>query len=204
MKKISTYNICFLGQTGFGKTSLINALFESSFNTDPLVSCTKELYSITKLTDINGRERLVSVYDTPGIGEFSSNSKYQSYYELAVSRADHIVLVVTLDRTDATSQDLLESLMPFVKNAKVKFTIALNRIDSTGIAGNKDYSPWDINNNIPSLECQRRIKSRMNTIKANFDPEEGGLNFLPFEIIPVCAIRNYGLNALKQRLLQII
>lgn len=200
MNRIS-YNICFLGQTGFGKSSLINTIFNTSFNTDPLVSCTKELYSVTTLLDINGIERLVSVFDTPGIGEFSSNSKYQLYYEMAISQADHIVLVVTLDRTDATSQDLLESLKPFLKDKNVKFTIALNRIDSTGVANNKDYVAWDTTSNNPSKLCQIKIEERKKTIMENFG-ENSGLDFLPFEIIPVCAIRNFGLETLKQRLLQ--
>lgn len=200
MKELITHNICFLGQTGFGKTSLINAIFSTSFNTDPLVSCTRELYSVTTLIKNNREERLVSVFDTPGIGEFSSNSKYQLYYELAVSQADHIVLVVTLDRTDATSQDLLESLKPFLKDKNVKFTIALNRIDSTGVANSKDYVAWDASSNNPSKPCQIKIEERKKTIKENFG-ENSGLDFLPFEIVPVCAIRNFGLETLKQRLL---
>ena len=73
MKDIKTYNICFLGQTGFGKSSLINELFGTAFNTDPLVSCTKELYSVSKLIETSEGERLVTVYDTPGIGEISTN-----------------------------------------------------------------------------------------------------------------------------------
>ena len=115
MKDIKTYNICFLGQTGFGKSSLINELFGTAFNTDPLVSCTKELYSVSKLIETSEGERLVTVYDTPGIGEFSTNEKYQIYYDYAVSVADHIVLVVSLDRVDATSQDLLESISKYIK-----------------------------------------------------------------------------------------
>lgn len=202
MDDINTYNICFLGQTGFGKSSLINALFHTSFNTDPLISCTKELYSVTTLIkDVNG-ERLVTVYDTPGIGEFSTNSHYQAYYNLAVSLADHIVLVTTLDRTDSTSQDLLESLVPYLKNDKVKFTIALNRIDSTGIAGDSTYEPWNKETNSPSQACLKRIDARKTTLQCNFGNGEYGINFLPFEVIPVCAVRSYGLETLKQRIIK--
>lgn len=201
MRNFKTYNICFLGQTGFGKSSLINALFHTSFNTDPLVSCTKELYSVTTLVKDADNEHLVTVYDTPGIGEFSTNSCYQSYYDLAVSLADHIVLVTTLDRTDSTSQDLLESLIPCLKNKDVKFTIALNRIDSTGTAGDSAYEAWNRETNSPSDACMDRIEARKKTLQYNFGNEEYGIDFLPFEIIPVCAIRNYGLDTLKNRLI---
>ena len=192
-------NICFLGQTGFGKSSLINALFKSSFNTDPLVACTKELYSVTVIDGPNNR--LVTVYDTPGIGEFSNNSAYQMFYNYAASIADHIVLVVTLDRVDSTSQELLESLYPYLKSEEVKFTIALNRIDSTGVMGeNKLYKAWDIDNDKPTNECLIKVRDRITTIKQNFGCD---IDFLPFNIFPVCALRNYGLDDLREHLLQL-
>lgn len=199
---MNTHNICFLGQTGFGKSSLINALFQTSFNTDPLVSCTKELYSVTTIVNDDEGERLITVYDTPGIGEFSTNSRYQAFYDMAISCADHIVLVTTLDRTDATSQDLLESLAPRLKNDKVKFTIALNRIDSTGIAGDNSYEPWNKDTNSPSATCIERIEARKKTLQCNFGTGKYGIDFLPFEIVPVCAIRNYGLENLKERIIK--
>ena len=197
MKDIETYNICFLGQTGFGKSSLINELFGTVFNTDPLVSCTKELYSVSKLIETSECERLVTVYDTPGIGEFSTNEKYQVYYDYAASVADHIVLVVSLDRVDATSQDLLESISKYIKGDHVKFTIALNRIDSTGVMDDVDYISWDTKNNKPSERCMKKINARRKTIIANYLDD---IDFLPFEIIPVCAIRKYGISELRNRL----
>lgn len=197
MNRLKTYNICFLGQTGFGKSSLINELFGTAFNTDPLVSCTKELYSVTKIVGTPGSEKLVTIYDTPGIGEFSTNEKYQAYYDYAASLADHIVLVLTLDRVDATSQDLLESLSEHLKGRDVKFTIVLNRIDSTGVMDATDYVPWDIENNKPTAKCLVKIDARKKTIMSNFNDD---IDFLPFEIIAVCAIRKYGILELRNRL----
>lgn len=197
---METHNICFIGQTGFGKSSLINELFGTHFRTDPLVSCTKELYTVSVLEPDEDSQRFVTIYDTPGIGEFSNNSMYQEYYNHAISQADHIVLVVTLDRTDSTSQDLLESVKPYIKNAKVKFTIALNRIDSTGV-GEKDtsYVSWNIEKNKPTDACRVRIGARIETIKTNYMDD---IDFLPIDnIIPVCAIRKYGIAELKKLIL---
>lgn len=193
MKIDTPYTIAFFGQTGFGKSSLINALFGTNFNNDPLVSCTKELYSVTTV-DRDGR--LLTVYDTPGIGEFSTNSAYQAYYDYAVSQADCIVLVVSMDRTDATAQELLEGLKQYLKNDRIKFVIALNRIDSSGVGGaGNDYVSWCNDINGPTEEAWNRIKRRLQTIKDNFDDV-----LLPFTIVPVCAIRNYGLNNLYKEL----
>jgi len=203
MKEVmKSYNVCFLGQTGFGKSSLINALFDAHFNTDPLVACTKELYSVTTLVKASGREKLLTVFDTPGIGEFSDNSPYQQYYNYAASFADHIVLVVTLDRVDSTSQDLLESIKPFLNRTGVRFTIALNRIDSTGVTdSNHIYVPWDEQKNKPSEQCMIRIEERLHTIKVNFGED---IDFLPFEVIPVCAMRHYGIDKLKEQIIKLL
>lgn len=205
------YTVCFLGQTGFGKSSLINELFGTRFSTDPLVACTKELYAATVLdgekdqtaqtdqkdqTDRKGR--LVTVYDTPGIGEFSDNSRYFRYYQYAVGQSDCVVLVVTLDRTDSTSQELLEDLKPCVEGRRVRFVIALNRIDSSGVgeAEAGSYRPWDAQADAPSLQARAKIAKRLATIHDNFDDE-----FLPFEIVPVCALRHYGLDALRMAIM---
>jgi len=191
---MKNHNICFLGQTGFGKSSLINAVFGAKLNTNPLVSCTKELYSVSILSN---DDKLITVFDTPGIGEFSSNSRYQAYYNYAVSKSDHIVLVVSLDRTDSTSQDLLDSIKPFVKSSDVRFTIAINRIDSKGVGMNMEYDAWDKEQDAPNTDCLERVAKRIQNIHENFD----GL-FLPYEIVPVCALRNYGIDELRNRIIK--
>ena len=114
MKSLNSYNVCFLGKTGYGKSSIINSLFGTNFSTDPLYSCTKDLFSVSKMgTYFDGRECL-TVYDTPGIGEFPDDEPYQRYYEHVVSISDCIVLVVTFAKTDAPEQELLIKLKPFI------------------------------------------------------------------------------------------
>ena len=48
MATINSYNVCFLGRTGNGKSSLINEIWGTHFPTDPLLSCTKEMQTVTK------------------------------------------------------------------------------------------------------------------------------------------------------------
>lgn len=198
MKKLRNYNVCFLGRTGNGKTSLINSMFGTKFSTDPLVSCTKEMYSVTVLDNHPKRKEATTIIDTPGIGEFSSDSHYQRYYEHAVSVADCIVIVTTFDRTDAPVQRLLAKLKPFLNTRKkVKFIVALNHIDSRIVAGaDNSYIPWDDENNTPSAKCYSNIELRKKIIHERFDNR-----FLPFDIVPVCAIREYGIETLKNKIL---
>lgn len=198
MKKLRNYNVCFLGRTGNGKTSLINSMFGTKFSTDPLVSCTKEMYSVTVLDNHPKRKEATTIIDTPGIGEFASDSHYQRYYEHAVSVADCIVIVTTFDRTDAPVQRLLAKLKPFLNTRKkVKFIVALNHIDSRIVAGaDNSYIPWDNENNTPSAKCYSNIELRKKIIHERFDNR-----FLPFDIVPVCAIREYGIETLKNKIL---
>lgn len=195
---INSYNVCFLGRTGNGKTSLVNALWNTHFPTDPLLPCTKELYCTTILLPDNSEYEGISIYDTPGIGEFSSNSKYERYYQHAISLADCIVLVTTFDRTDAPAQRLLKSLKPFFKqDSTVRFVVALSHIDSTIITdANANYIPWDDERNVPTEMCLANIKEREVLIHARFDNK-----FLPFNVIPVCPVRQYGLEALKDEII---
>ena len=197
---IKSYNICFIGRTGNGKTSLINGLWGTKFSTDPLVSCTKELYSVTVMTDVLKGYEAVAIYDTPGIGEFSTDSKYERYYQHAVAVSDCIVLVTTFDRTDAPVQRFLKRLKEYVDpNKNVRFIAALNHIDSKIITDSDGtYEPWDNIKNEPSEKCKKNIVERTEIVHQKFDGK-----FLPFEVIPVCAIRNYGLDELKNKILNV-
>ena len=199
MKEINTYNVCFIGRTGNGKSSLINSLWNTGFATDSLVSCTKQLVSATIMSEeISGYEA-ICVYDTPGIGEFSSDSVYERYYEHAVSIADCVVLVTTFDRTDAPAQRLLMRLKQHVDNRKnVRFVIALNHIDSRVITDSESqYEPWNDEINMPSDKCLENVQERISLLNEKFKNK-----FLPFQVIPVCAARDYGIDELKKLIIK--
>lgn len=196
MRPLESYNVCFLGKTGYGKSTMINALFGTNFSTDPLFSCTKELYTVTKMGNYPNNKECITIYDTPGIGEFPDDEPYQRYYEHVVGVADCIVLVVTFAKTDAPEQELLLGLKPFLNAQKVqKFIIAMNHIDSTIVAMDSDYVPWDETNNEPSPECKQLIEERERIIHQKYD----GI-FIPFEVIPICAMRNYGIGRLRKEI----
>lgn len=200
MAKINSYNICFLGRTGNGKSSLINELWNTHFPTDPLLSCTKEMQTVTLITNTIPGYEAVTIYDTPGIGEYSESSKYDRYYEHAVTCADCIVLVTTFDRTDAPAQRLLMRLKKHIAPGKnVKFIIALNHIDSRIVADmSNTYEPWDVERNCPSDSCMENVATRIKIIQERFYSK-----FLPFEVVPVCALRRYGIEQLKEAITKI-
>lgn len=197
MGTLNTYNICFIGKTGYGKSSLINGLFGTHFATDPFYSCTKELYTVTTLKDVPEGYNAVTAFDTPGIGEFADNDVYQDFYNHAVSMANVIVLVVTFSRTDAPEQELLISVKKYLDDMRnTKFVVALNHIDSDKVAMNPTYEAWNDELNKPSEECMSLIKERIKIIHEKFDEL-----FMPSIVVPVCALREYGISELKQTIL---
>lgn len=200
MKRLKTHNVCFIGRTGNGKTSLINALFGTDFPTDAHVSCTKEMYTATVMTSDKSNEiEAISAIDTPGIGEYSNNDKYFRYYEHAASVSDCVVLVMTFDRTDAPSQRMILDLRDILVQRKRKYIIALNHIDSRVVTdADNTYNPWNEESNCPTEACSKNIEDRIAALKEKFKeriPED-------FEIVPVCALRKYGIDDLKQKILQ--
>ncbi len=199
MNTLKTYNVCFLGKTGYGKTSLTNAMFGTHFPTDPFYSCTHELYSVSLMDYHPKGSECLTAYDTPGIGEFPDDDIYYRYYEHAVSIADCIVLVLTFEKTDAPEQELLLKLKPFIDSHRdVKLIVALNHIDSDVVAMNKDYVSWDEENNSPSKDCQALITERMQIIHKKYD------DIFPISaIVPVCAVREYGIEDLRNCIINI-
>ena len=199
MKEIlKTYNICFLGRTGNGKSSLINNIFGTSLPTDPLVPCTKILSATTMLSNYVDGFNAITAFDTPGIGEFSSIVPYQRYYEYAVSQSNCIVLVTTLDRIDVPAQRLLMSLKEFINiDNNPRFVIALNHIDSRIAISSQEDVVWDESQNVPTAMRQEQINQRIEMIKTKFNSK-----FLPFNVIPVCAMRGFGIDELKMEILK--
>lgn len=198
MREIKTYNVCFLGRTGNGKSSLINSLWNAGFATDSLVSCTKQLVTATIMSDSIPGFEAIQVYDTPGIGEFSSDTVYERFYEHAISVADCVVLVTTFDRTDAPAQRLLMRLKQHLNTQKnVKFIIALNHIDSRIITDSESsYVPWDEEGHCPTKQCLQNIQERTSLLNEKFTGK-----FLPFKIVPVCAVRQYGIEDLRTNII---
>src|SRR6476661_2745389 len=71
--------VAVIGQTGVGKSSLINALFNTDLKTDPVKPTTMTVEKVV----VKGNKGDLWFYDLPGIGESSeADQRYLEDYKL--------------------------------------------------------------------------------------------------------------------------
>lgn len=121
--KIKALNIIFIGQTGYGKSSLINRLIgKNVFETSDYKSCTKTLQSaVFFLHHKMKNEKLayhLSFVDLPGIGENDqADEKYLQWYQDYIKEAAVIVYLFRADKRDHTQDEFFfNNIFDKIKN----------------------------------------------------------------------------------------
>lgn len=125
--------VAIMGQTGVGKSSLINKLFNTNLPTSDDLPCTKEITPV----HIGGvfKDRLL-FYDLPGIGEAEEpDARYLEQYRHMLLSADVVLWAIHADNRSITFdlQALDKILAPFDDQQKgalmSKITLVLTKAD---------------------------------------------------------------------------
>lgn len=113
------FKVSVMGQTGVGKTSLINALFETDFETDPVRPCTKEVQSHVVESDDGTK---LEFFDLPGLGEAGPvNQKYIDEYIDKVEQSDVIIWAIHADiRSVAQDEKALDTIIDNLEDKEIK------------------------------------------------------------------------------------
>jgi len=133
-KEIKALNIIFIGQTGYGKSSLINKLIgEDIFETSDYKSCTKTLQSAVyflhhKMKHENLAYHL-SFVDLPGIGENDqADERYLQWYKDYIKEAAIIVYLFRADKRDHTQDEFFFNKV-FDKNKSKQLICVISQAD---------------------------------------------------------------------------
>ena len=99
-ERIKPLSVTIMGQTGVGKSSLLNSLFNSQLKTDHIAPCTKEVQKIVVKGE-SGHE--IHFYDMPGIGESDHvDTKYIKWYANHLLKSDIVLWAIHIDNRSIT------------------------------------------------------------------------------------------------------
>lgn len=158
-EKEKPLTVSVMGQTGVGKSSLLNALFGAKLKTDDVRPCTKEIEKVV----FRGKDRSeLWFYDMPGIGESGqADPKYVEEYRKHLNDSDIVLWAIHADsRSVAFDLGSLREILGENNNDQEKLiskiTFVLTKADLLIpspwiLAKNNDYGIFAPSNKITEL-----------------------------------------------------
>ena len=138
-EELKPFKVSIMGQTGVGKSSLLNALFNTNLKTDPVKPCTKVIEEV----QVKFNDHSIWFYDLPGIGESEiADSAYLSKYKEHLLNSDVVLWAIHSDNRSVTfdvnslTKLLEESESKEKKEIISKITFVLTKVDLL------NYKPW--------------------------------------------------------------
>lgn len=125
--------VMVIGQTGYGKSTLLNSIIgENIFQTDDVVSCTKELNTAKfKLSSANSHYLALS--DLPGIGESAiADAKYMEWYKGMLKASSCIVYTLNVDKRSYEPDERVFKEVLIDSSIRNRLIIALTCADKAG------------------------------------------------------------------------
>jgi uncharacterized protein len=158
-EKEKPLTVSVMGQTGVGKSSLLNALFGAKLKTDDVRPCTKEIEKVV----FRGKDKTeLWFYDMPGIGESGqADPRYAEEYRKHLNDSDIVLWAIHADSRSVAFD--LESLRKILgenndDQAKLisKITFVLTKADLLTpdrwiLAKNDKYGVFAPSNKITEL-----------------------------------------------------
>ncbi len=191
-KKIKRLSIIFIGQTGYGKSSLINKLIDKDiFETSDYQSCTKVLQSADYfLHHKKKHEKLaytLSFVDLPGIGENDkADEHYLQWYQKYIEEASVIVYLFRADKRDH-SQDEFFFNSVFNKGKAKNLICVISQADK--------IEPINRGTVLSAIQKENLKKKKYDIKNKSF------LNFGDIDIVYVSSHLNYNIDNLEDKII---
>jgi uncharacterized protein len=177
-----------MGKTGAGKSSLINALFQSSLSpVNDVSGCTRQAQRFSMTMN----NHTLTFIDLPGVGEsLDRDREYHQLYRNLLPELDLIIWVLKADdrawSSDEQSYRFLTEQCDYHPN---RFLFVLNQADKI-----EPCRQWDEHNHQPSLEQVANLELKQQAVIAAFKPHH--------PVMTVSAVENYQLTELAEQLIQ--
>ncbi len=190
LNKLINYSptIGLMGKTGVGKSSLINALFQSALSPVSNVSgCTRQ----AQLFNMTINNHTLTFIDLPGVGESLERDKeYHQLYRNLLPELDLIIWVLKADdRAWSSDEQCYRFLTEQCGYQSERFLFVLNQADKI-----EPCRQWDEHNHQPSLEQVANLELKQQAVITAFKPHH--------PVMTVSAAEGFQLTELAEQLIQ--
>ncbi len=162
--------VSVMGETGVGKSSLINSLFGTNLPVDHVRPATKEIYSIPVKSRDKKHELIF--FDLPGAGESEeTDEKYLKMYVKQALKSDITLWLIQIDRRDYHSRKYLTRLLGLLTdNQKIQFYNKITFVLTKGDILQEGKWIYDSENQIfaPDSKMKSLLREKMKFYKSEF------------------------------------
>lgn len=151
--------IALIGDTGVGKSSTINALFNAGQATSNIEACTQTEAAI----EIHCQGGSIIVYDMPGLNEsIATQERHLDTYRRVLAEVDVALWILDAQyrAVGAVQTAILTDIARIDSTLPQRIVFALNKVDLV----EPGQSAWHPHANIPSEEQERNIQGRIHDV----------------------------------------
>ncbi len=187
----TTYDkmVFFVGKTGFGKSSTVNAITgRTCMKTSEVEACTRQCQTLEYQVDDS---HCLSMADLPGVGESQSrDQEYRKMYRDFLKKAAAVVYLVRVDSRDfAIDQAVLEQLCQEIPGLEQRLIIAVGQCDKAEPISRQA-------SNEPTMEQWRTIQAKVAEVDRIFSPY--------WPVVAYSAATGWNLEVLAERMIDVL